>query len=95
MSVYFSAQIKMIDEKEYEKYLESCDEVFSKYQGKYLAVDGEPTVLEGEWQYSRSVLIEFPNETLLNEWYYSSEYQKILKHRLKGAECRTIVIHGR
>jgi uncharacterized protein (DUF1330 family) len=85
----------MIDEKEYEKYLESCDEVFSKYQGKYLAVDGEPTVLEGEWQYSRSVLIEFPNETLLNEWYYSSEYQNILKHRLNGAECQTIVIHGR
>lgn len=95
MSVYFSVQIKIMDEQAYAKYLEACDDIFSKYQGKYLAVDSEPTVLEGKWHYSRSILIEFPDEDLLNAWYYSDEYQGTLKHRLNGAECQTIVIHGR
>ena len=49
MSVYFVAQIKVNDEKEYERYLEKCDEVFEKYNGEYLAADLNPEILEGKW----------------------------------------------
>lgn len=33
MSVYFIANIRIHDEDEYHQYLESVDEVFSKYNG--------------------------------------------------------------
>lgn len=94
MSVYFVAQIKINDLERYDRYLEACDDVFLKYNGKYLAVDKSPEILEGEWQYSRSVIIEFPNESDLKEWYQSKEYQEILKYRLEGATCDTIIVHG-
>ena len=34
-------------------------EIFSKYSGKLLAVDEAPTVKEGDWPYTGTVLIEF------------------------------------
>ncbi len=94
MSVYFVAQIKIHDEAEYGKYLQEADEVFRRFRGKYLAVDTNPTVLEGEWNHGRMVLIEFPDQAAFEEWYASPEYRRILKHRLNGATCDTVLVRG-
>ena len=92
MSVYFVANNRITDEVEYSKYLENVKSVFSKYNGEYLAVDNNPTILEGTWDYSRVVLIRFPDKDSLNKWYYSDEYQAILKYRLSAADCDTIIV---
>jgi len=92
--VYFVANIKIEDETEYNKYLDSVDEVFAKFNGKYLSVDNNPKILEGEWKYTKTVIIQFNNEEEFNNWYYSNEYQSILINRLKGAVCDTILIKG-
>ena len=91
---YFVANIKIVDETEYQKYLEKVDDVFSKYNGKYLAVDQAPKVLEGEWNYSRVIIISFENEDDFNNWYNSKDYQDILQFRLNGSKCDTILIKG-
>ncbi len=95
MSVYFIANIKLEDEQEYQKYLDGCKEVFEKYLGEYLAVDDHPVLLEGSWNYSKTVIIRFPSKEDFNNWYHSVEYQELLKHRLKGALCDTILVEGR
>ena len=94
MSVYFVAQITIHDEAEYGKYLQEVDDVFSRFNGKYLAVDSNPTVLEGEWNHGRMVLIEFSDQAAFEEWYTSPEYQNILRHRLNGARCDTVLVRG-
>ena len=94
MSVYFVAQISITNEIEYSRYLDKCDEVFSKYSGKYLAVDNSPTVLEGKWKHNRMVIIEFSCESDFRSWYESPEYQSILKHRLKGDLCDSLLVKG-
>ena len=94
MSVYFVTQICIDDFVEYEKYLERCDEVFGRYGGEYLAVDENPDLLEGDWPYTKTVLIRFPDEMEFRRWYDSSEYQNILKHRLRAAKCNTVLIKG-
>lgn len=94
MKHYFAAQIKINDNDEYEKYLENFDEIFSKYNGKYLAIDESPSLLEGSWNYTKSVLVEFKTREEFEAWYYSDDYQKILKHRLKAAKCDTILLEG-
>jgi uncharacterized protein (DUF1330 family) len=94
MSCYFVAQIKIEDEAEYQKYIKGAGDIFKKYNGVYLAVDNNPMVLEGEWGYSRIVIIRFPDEEDLKQWYNSSEYQEILKYRLKAAKCDTLVVNG-
>ena len=94
MPHYFVAQIKINDTKEYQKYIDKAGAIFKKFNGKYLAVDNNPTVLEGQWEYTRTVLIEFPSKEDFNDWYNSDEYQTIVKHRLKAADCDTILVAG-
>jgi uncharacterized protein (DUF1330 family) len=94
MSCYFLAQINIHNEAEYAQYLAGADEIFSKFNGRYLAVDDCPKVLEGRWDHSRVVLIEFPDEAELKRWYDSPEYQELLKHRLAAAACDTVLVKG-
>lgn len=42
MSCYFIANIRIHDEKEYQKYIEKSGSTFRKYNGEYLAVDNNP-----------------------------------------------------
>ncbi len=94
MSAYFIANIRIHDEAEYQKYLDAVDGVFEKFNGKYLAVDPSPEVLEGRWNYSRAVLIEFPDTQSLKTWYESEAYQEIVRFRLNAADCDTILVRG-
>jgi uncharacterized protein (DUF1330 family) len=94
MTHYFVAQIKIHDQDEYNKYLDKFDDIFSKYKGEYLAIDESPSLLEGNWNYTKSVLIKFNSKEEFEDWYYSEDYQKILKHRLNAAKCNTILLEG-
>lgn len=94
MSCYFIAQIRINDQAEYQKYIDKAGEIFKKYKGEYLAVDNAPVVLEGRWDYTRTVLIRFENKTDFDAWYNSDEYREILIHRLNAADCDTILVKG-
>ncbi len=95
MSVYFIANIRIHDQREYEEYLKDAGEAFEGSLGEYLAVDESPEVLEGGWDYTKAVLIRFPDRETLMRWYKSPAYRRILRHRLAAAECDTIIAHGR
>ncbi len=95
MSCYFIAQIKIRDPREYQHYLDGFDEVFSHYRGEVVAVDDTPVVLEGEWPYTRAVVIRFPNEDEARRWYESPEYQGLAAHRVNASNADIILVHGR
>ena len=94
MSYYLLAQIRINDETEYQKYIDKAGDIFKMYNGEYLAVDNNPQILEGNWKYTRTVLIKFDTEDDFNNWYKSPDYQSILKHRLNASDCDTILIKG-
>lgn len=94
MNYYFIANIRIKDQNGYQKYLDKIDEVCDKYNIEYLVVDESPQILEGSWKYTKSVLIKFSSKEDFEKWYFSPEYQKILKHRLNSAECDTILVKG-
>ena len=43
-------------------------------------MDEAPTVKEGDWPYTRTVLIEFPDAEAFDNWFNSPEYQALAKH---------------
>lgn len=94
MSYYFIVRINIIDPAEYQKYIDKAGEIFKRYHGEYLVVDDEPVVLEGSWDYDRTVLIRFDSRKDFWDWYYSEDYQQILKYRLDAAECSAILAKG-
>lgn len=94
MSVYLIAQIEIHDRNEYDQYEAGFLEIFLKYKGEILVVDEDPNILEGEWPYTRTVLIRFPDEEEAMRWYKSDEYQKLAQHRFKSSKANLILAKG-
>lgn len=94
MSVYAVALIGIHDREEYGYYEQRFMDIFSKYEGKLLAVDEAPKVLEGEWSWTRTVMLEFPNEDKLRTWYESEAYQALAQHRLAASKANIAVVKG-
>ncbi|MGZ5874289.1 MAG: DUF1330 domain-containing protein [Bradyrhizobium sp.] len=81
MTVYAIALLSIADRQRYGTYERGFVDIFSQYGGKLLAVDEAPTVKEGDWPYTRTVLIEFPTAEAFDAWFDSPEYQALAKHR--------------
>ena len=75
------ARFTIHDRSQYDLYESGFAEVFKQFDGKMLSVDEEPTLLMGEWEDTRSVIIEFPSKKSALAWMTSDEYQAIAKHR--------------
>ena len=92
MTVYIISRLTIHDRTEYDKYESQFEEVFVKFDGKLLSVDEEPIVLGGEWDATRSVLIEFPSKVAALAWMQSDDYQRISKYRNAGSTLSSILV---
>lgn len=95
MKYYFISDIKIHNQKQYNLYLTVIDKVFSRYKGKYPAVDNHPEVIEGDWNSDRLVIVSFDSRTDFEDFYYSKDYQEILKHRLNSVYCTNLLVKGK
>lgn len=94
MTVYAIAQLSFTDRKAYNRYEARFMEVFRRYNGRLLAADEHPSVLEGHWDRDKLVLLSFPDERAFREWEQSPEYQEIAKDRRAGADTVSILVRG-
>ena len=94
MTVYIIAKFTIHDRSQYDLYESGFSEVFAKFDGKMLSVDEEPMVLAGDWNATRSVIIEFPSQKSALAWMSSDEYQAIAKHRNAGSTVTSILVKG-
>jgi len=92
MAVYLVAQITIHDREEYGRYESGFLEVFEQFEGELLAVSEEPTVVEGVWPCTRTVLIRFPSADEARRWYTSPQYQAIAQHRFRASTGNAVVI---
>ena len=94
MSVYIIAQLTIADRDRYAKYEEGFMGIFDKYEGDLLSVDEDPTVMEGEWAATRSVLIKFPSKEAAMAWWDSPEYQALAEHRRAASTINSFLVNG-
>ena len=94
MAVYIVAQISIHDRAEYQQYEAGFFEVFARYTGELLAVSENPTVVEGEWPYTRTVLLRFPSAEEARRWYDSPEYQRIAQHRFRASKANAVLVEA-
>jgi len=59
-----------------------------------LSVDQNPTVIEGEWGATQTVVLEFESVDAAKEWYYSDAYQAAAKVRQGAADCNGVILSG-
>lgn len=94
MSVYVIGQLKFLNEQSYRKYQSRFAEVFVKYNGRLLAADENPIVLEGKWDKDKFVLMSFPDARNARRFLESPEYTEISQDRKLGAETVALLIEG-
>ncbi len=94
MTVYALAQISVHDRERYNSYAARFMAVLTEYEGRLLAVDEHPEVIEGEWPYDKVVLMSFADRPAFEKWAYSPEYQEISKDRIAATTGVVILARG-
>ena len=94
MAGYVIAQIDLKSKEGYKEYADKVPATVKSFGGEYLVRAGEFKSLEGEWNFSRNVVIKFPSYEKALEWYNSDEYKQIIDLRLKNTDGNLIIIKG-
>ncbi len=94
MTAYIILDIDVTDPAGYEEYKKLGPPTVALYDGKYIARGGKSETLEGNWQPSRIVMLEFPSVEKANAWINSPEYAPARALRHKYASSKTIVVEG-
>jgi len=95
MTVYALAQLRIHDRVPYERYMSRFMPVLTKYNGRLLAADETPRVLEGQWwDRNKIVLMAFADTAAFRAWASSPEYTEIAADRKAGADAVVLLIQG-
>ena len=92
---YMLAKLTITDQDTYGNYRAGFGGIFQQYGGEILAASGEPTVLEGEWEATITVLIRFDSRNEALEWYNSDGYQELVRIRQAASTGEFILMDGR
>jgi uncharacterized protein (DUF1330 family) len=94
MPAYVLVDAKVTDPAQYEEYRKVAPAAIARYGGRYLVRGGATTVLEGEWQPNRIVVLEFPDADAARRFYESPEYRAARALRAGAAAMNVIVVDG-
>ena len=94
MAAYVFAQIEVTDPATYDDYRKQVLPTVTKFGGRFIVRGGTLEVLEGGWQPSRLVVIEFPSMQHIRDWFASPEYAPLLALRQPAAVDSLVAVEG-
>jgi uncharacterized protein (DUF1330 family) len=94
MPAYFVAQVDIHDQAGYQRYMQAAGAAGAPEGMKVLAMDENPTILEGKWHGPKTIILEFPSEEALRAWYYSPGYQAAAKIRQAATASQVALVKG-
>jgi uncharacterized protein (DUF1330 family) len=94
MHVYVIGQSKIENPGLLDQYVAKVVPTIESHQGRVLAFDEKPEVVEGSIEHPRIVILEFPSMAAFQGWYNSPEYQEILPLRLSSTRGTLIIAKG-
>ena len=94
MPAYIVVDITVNDPQTYERYKLLAPPSIAAYQGKYLVRGGRTERLEGEWDPTRLVILEFPSTDAAKAWWESEEYGAAKALRQACANTEMLLVEG-
>ncbi|RIL05369.1 MAG: DUF1330 domain-containing protein [Proteobacteria bacterium] len=94
MSAYVLAQLTIHDRARYDRYAARFLSVLARFEGRLLAADDAPGVVEGTWPHQKVVLIEFRDRDEAERWASSPEYRAIAVDREASTAATVLILAG-
>jgi len=94
MPAYAILQINILNRENYKEYVQKASPIVESFGGEYLVRGGKSEVVEGKWEFPRTVVVRFPSYDKAIKWYNSAEYAPIKKIRENNSEGNCIIIEG-
>jgi len=85
---------EVVDKKRYGEYIQKVPPTIEKFGGTYLARGGKVTVVAGDWNPARVIIVRFESMDRFNAWWNSPEYRAVAPLREEGARTNAVVIEG-
>ncbi len=93
--VHFIAHFTVTDPDGYHQYEKGFFPVLKPFGATFVTYDDNVTVLEGERAEGRTVIIQFPSEDVLMEWWNSPGYRELAAIRHQATTTFSVsVVHG-
>ncbi len=95
MPAYMIVDAKVINDEQYAGYRALSPAAIAAAGGKFIARGGQTTVLEGNWNPNRVVLVEFPSYEGAKA-FYDSELYKAARAKREGATefFNAVIVEG-
>jgi uncharacterized protein (DUF1330 family) len=94
MPAYVIVETEIHDPEQYEQYKAASPAAVTGGGGRFVARGGELAVLEGDWNPSRIVILEFPDLETAKAWYVSEGYQQAKALREGAAHLNMVAVQG-
>ena len=86
MSAYLIGHIKIKDTAQWAVYVEGVRKSLLPFAAQVVFRGKRAAVLTGEHAYENTVVIKFPDQPTLQNWYQSETYQQLIPTRDRAAD---------
>ena len=94
MAVYVISDVAPVNQEAFSIYKTHAASSIAKYGGRYIVRGGEIKTLEGSWDPTALVIVEFPTAEQARIWYKSPEYAVALAIRDSALSRNLILVRG-
>lgn len=92
MAAYVIVDVEVLDSEAYKAYTAAVPATLAPFGGRFIVRGGRSETLEGNWNPSRIVVLEFPSFDAAKGWHASPEYQAIVPLRLRHARTNFLTV---
>ncbi len=92
MAGYVVAVDEDTDPEGIARYRQIVPAIIEQFGGRFLVRGGKAEALEGDWEPSRLIIIEFPSVEQAKAWHASPEYQAVLPIRQRHARTNFLTV---
>ncbi len=94
MAAFIIFEVDVKDPERYAKNRDLIQPTLEPYGGRFIVRGGRVECLEGSWNPSRLVIVEFPSAEKAMEWWSSEEYRPAKQVRQETTDTEMIIVDG-
>ena len=94
MPGYVIAEVTVTDPPGFEKYRQMVGPTVARYGGRFVVRGGKTETVEGQWEPTRLIVLEFESTARAKEWWASEEYREAKALRQRTARTNAVIVEG-